>query len=146
LPNFPTWLWVVAAALVRADGKLLLHRRPREKRHGGLWEFPGGKVEAGETPALALARELAEELGLELDTATLEPVAFAESPAEPGFPAIVILLYKVGRWRGEPHSHEGGEWGWFSPAEANALPKPPLDVLLFDSFLGRSWGIAKPEA
>lgn len=124
---------MVAAALTRADGRLLLHRRPPDKRHGGLWEFPGGKVEAGEIPAVALIRELAEELAITLDPGALQPQAFAESPAESGFSAIVILLYRVTDWRGEPRALEGGEVGWFTPAEARALAKPPLDVMLFDS-------------
>jgi 8-oxo-dGTP diphosphatase len=135
LPNNPTWLPVVAAALTDADGRLLMHRRPPGKRHAGLWEFPGGKVESGEIPALALVREIDEELGIELDPSALEPVAFAESRAETGFPAIVILLYRAGRWRGEPRALEGGELGWFDRGQAWALPKPPLDVMLLDSFL-----------
>jgi 8-oxo-dGTP diphosphatase len=142
LPNIPTWLPVVAAAIIGADGRLLLHRRPAGKRHGGLWEFPGGKVESNEIPALALIRELSEELAIELDPAALEPLAFAESPAEPGIPAIVILLYKVERWRGSPRALEGGEWGWFSLEEARELAKPPLDIMLCD----RLEGIAKPGA
>ena len=132
--------------MVHTDGRLLLHRRPAGKRHGGLWEFPGGKVEAGENPALALVRELAEELALELDSAALEPLAFAESLPEPGFPAIVILLYKITRWQGEPRALEGGEWGWFSWEEARDLDKPPLDVVLFERLAGQGLGIAKQGA
>ena len=138
LKNNPTWLHVVAAAITRTDGHLLLQQRPAGKHHAGLWEFPGGKVETGETPAVALIREIAEELGVELELATLEPLAFAESPAEGDSPAIVILLYKAGHWQGEPRALEGGELGWFSAEEAQALAKPPLDVMLFDSFLRRS--------
>jgi 8-oxo-dGTP diphosphatase len=135
MKNNPTWMQVVAAAIQRADGRLLLHRRPAGKRHAGLWEFPGGKVEPGEIPAFALIREIEEELGIQLDLELLEPLVFAESRAEADFPAIVILLYRAGGWRGEPQALEGGEVGWFDVGEARKLAKPPLDVALFDSFL-----------
>jgi len=129
------WLPVVAVALRRPDGRLLMQRRPLGKHHGGLWEFPGGKVEPGETPAIALAREIEEELGLILDPAALVPAGFAQSEGahekgEGGHPPIVILLYAAQSWQGEPEAREGGEWGWFSPEEAARLPKPPLDVAL----------------
>ena len=135
MKNNPTWLPVVAAAISRADGRFLLQRRPAGKQHAGLWEFPGGKVETGETPAIALVREIAEELDIVLEPGSLEPLTFAESRAADGSPAIVILLYKAGRWHGEPRPLEGGELGWFSPAEARALAKPPLDVTLLDQFV-----------
>jgi 8-oxo-dGTP diphosphatase len=140
LKNNPTALLVVAGALSGADGRLLLHRRPAGKRHAGLWEFPGGKVEAGEIPRVALIRELAEELGVALDPDSIEPLAFADSPAEKDFPAIVIVLYKAGRWTGEPAALEGGEVGWFTAGEARALAKPPLDVVLLERFLRLSRG------
>ena len=133
LKNNPTALLVVAAALARPDGRLLLQRRPPGKRHGGLWEFPGGKVEPGEIPARALVREIAEELAIELDPGSLAPLAFADSPPEGDFPPIVILLYTATRWRGEPQALEGGELAWFDAAEARQLPMPPLDVILLDS-------------
>jgi 8-oxo-dGTP diphosphatase len=135
LNNNPTCQQVVAAAIRRPDGRFLLQRRPAGKRHAGLWEFPGGKVERGETPALALIREVSEELGIELAHASLEPVTFAESQAESDSPAIVILLYKAGRWQGEPRALAGGEFGWFDAEEARTLAKPPLDVILLDGFL-----------
>jgi len=131
--NNPTWLPVVAAAIFNEDGHFLMYRRPEGKHHGGLWEFPGGKVEADETPAFALVREIREELGLALKVEALEPVAFADGTGEGGHPPIVILLYKAMGWSGEPFAHEGGAWGWFTPEEAGRLPKPPLDVLLLAS-------------
>jgi 8-oxo-dGTP diphosphatase len=120
----------VAGALHRADGRWLMHRRPAGKHHAGLWEFPGGKVEADEMPVDSLRRELAEELGIECLAGAVAPIAFAESAALEGQPALVILLYTVAAWEGEPRALEGGAVGWFTPAEALALAKPPLDIRL----------------
>ncbi|WP_319018204.1 (deoxy)nucleoside triphosphate pyrophosphohydrolase [Altererythrobacter sp. CC-YST694] len=133
LENIPTWMPVVAAAIMHGDGRVLMHRRPFGKHHGGLWEFPGGKVELGETPVMALIREINEELGIILDPAGMAPAAFAESHPDGANPAIVILLYTVTLWKGEPHAYEGGGWGWFTFQEAKALEKPPLDIILLDS-------------
>jgi 8-oxo-dGTP diphosphatase len=137
LPRIPTWIPVVAVALGRADGRWLMHRRPPEKHHGGLWEFPGGKVEPDEVPDFALEREIREELGIALDRASLAPASFARSHHEDGATPIVILLYKSSVWKGEPQALEGGEVGWFLPAEIFALPMPPLDVELARDFFGR---------
>lgn len=126
----PTFLLVVAAAIRDSRGKILMHRRPPGKAHAGLWEFPGGKVEANEIPAEALVREVEEELGLHLGRAGLSPAAFAETPVNGDGRPIVILLYTATEWRGEPAAREGNEWGWFTHAEAHALAKPPLDVEL----------------
>ena len=138
LKKIPTWLPVVAAAITREDGCLLMRQRPAGKHHGGLWEFPGGKVEAHETPAFALVREVEEELGLLLDPAALSPAAFAESTAGDAAAPIVILLYRAAGWRGEPVAREGGDWGWFSTREVARLAKPPLDVDLFGQLVARS--------
>jgi 8-oxo-dGTP diphosphatase len=121
---------VVAAALERADGRILMQRRPPGKAHGGLWEFPGGKVEPGETPRAALVREASEELAITLDPAALAPACFADSAANEGHPAIVILLYTARAWIGEPRAMEGGACGWFTRAEIAALAMPPLDYAL----------------
>src|SRR5687768_11985595 len=80
----PTFVVVVAAAIRDRAGRLLLQQGLPHKRHAGLWEFPGGKVETGETPRFALCREVAEELGIELEPNSLQPAGFAEEPAEPG--------------------------------------------------------------
>lgn len=127
LKNNPTWMLVVAAALVAADGRVLMHRRPLGKQHGGLWEFPGGKVEEGEFPPFALAREIEEEVGVGLEPSLLVPAGFAQGSSEDGRNRIVILLYTTSAWKGEPVALEGGECAWFSLEEALALPKPPLD-------------------
>lgn len=124
------WMLVVAGALQRADGRWLMHRRPPGKHHAGLWEFPGGKVEAYEIPAQALVRELGEELGITCDPAQLVPAGFAENRFGQGKRGIVILLYIVGTWDGEPAALEGGVVNWLTPQELLALDKPPLDAVL----------------
>ena len=121
---------VVAAAIRDGAGRLLLQQCPPHKRHAGLWEFPGGKVESGESPRFALCREVAEELALELAEAALEPAGFAEEPADDGRPALVLSLYTCPVWRGRPDGREGQRWGWFTPAEAFALPMPAMDRAL----------------
>ena len=124
------WIAVVAGALGRVDGRWLMHQRPPGKHHAGLWEFPGGKVEPDEIPSQSLIRELHEELGIRCDPATLAPAGFAETRVPEAGRQIVILLYTVSGWRGEPQALEGGAVGWFTPAEALALPMPPLDIQL----------------
>lgn len=126
----PKWIPVVAGALQREDGRWLMHRRPAGKHHGGLWEFPGGKVEPDEIPLRSLVRELSEELGIRCHDALCIPAGFAESADATGQPGLVILLYTVGGWDGDPQALEGGEVGWFTPAEVRRLDKPPLDVEL----------------
>jgi 8-oxo-dGTP diphosphatase len=121
---------VVAAAIADGAGKWLMQRRPPHKHHGGLWEFPGGKVERGEFPREALVRELSEELGVTLDPRSFAPVAFADGEDSPGGAAIVILLYRTLFSGGSVAALEGGEVGWFAPDAIAALPTPPLDRLL----------------
>ena len=130
LKNIPTRLLVVAAALWRVDGRWLMHRRSLARQHGGLWEFPGGKVEEGESPKGALVRELAEELGITVDPAMLQAATFATTAGENAAPDIVILLYSCGQWAGDPQCLEGEEIGWFTPDEIAGLAMPPLDVAL----------------
>lgn len=118
---------VVAAALRDSEGRFLLQKRPAGKRHAGLWEFPGGKVEAGETPRQALVRELNEELTIRGAVSDATLVAEAQAEAGEGEPAIVITLYTIADWEGHPHPEPGAELGWFTPDEAAELPLPPLD-------------------
>ncbi len=124
---------MVAAAIEGEDGRLLLQQRPPGKRHAGLWEFPGGKVDPGETPEAALVREIEEELGLGLDLGALRPLTFASEPGEQdGRAPIVLLLFGCSRWQGTAEGREGQSFGWFTPAEASALPMPPLDCALLN--------------
>lgn len=126
----PTFLTVVAAAIRDGRDRLLLQKAAPHKRHGGLWEFPGGKVESDEIPRLALVREIAEELNLTLDETAMVPAGFAEEPAASGFPGIVLLLYICPIWSGEPIALEQQEWGWFTLAEAAQLELPRMDRML----------------
>ncbi len=130
------WIAVVAAALHRPDGRWLMHRRPEGKHHAGLWEFPGGKVEPAETPSAALVRELAEELGIGCAPEHCVPAGFAESCGASEAAGLVILLYTVPVWQGEPRALEGGAVDWFTPEEVLALPKPPLDIALAAQLFG----------
>lgn len=123
-----TLLVVVAAALEDDAGRVLMQQRPVEKQHGGLWEFPGGKVEAGEAPAAALARELAEELGIAIDMAATTPVAFAEDPEGPR--PMILLLYRCTRWQGTVRAIEAGAIRWDVPDALADMPMPPLDIPL----------------
>ena len=137
MEKIPTWTAVVAGALHDESGRWLMHQRPAHKQHGGLWEFPGGKVEVAEKPAEALVRELAEELGIQVGLADCQPAAFAEERAESGRKPIVILLYKIERWSGEPAALEGGEVGWFDEEGLSRLDKPPLDIELTERLFGK---------
>jgi len=136
MENMPTFVSVVAAAIGDGQGRLLLQQALPHKRHAGQWEFPGGKVEIGEIPTVALCREVAEELGLELAMGSLTPAGFAEDPASGDRPALVLLLYTCRDWTGEPEGREGQEWGWFTPAEAARLDMPPMDRALLAGLSG----------
>ena len=136
---------VAAAALRDRQGLWLMHRRALHRHHGGLWEFPGGKVEPGETPAQTLVREIAEELGVALDPGRLRPAGFADGALLPVPEHAVILLYTCDRWRGEPQALEGEELGWFTPAEMAGLAMPPLDRVLLEQ-LAKSLPIGDCQA
>lgn len=118
-------LLVAAAALVDGDGRILVQQRPAEKQHGGLWEFPGGKVEAGETPEGALVRELDEELGIGIDPRDAVPAGFASH--QDGERHLVLLLYRLGRWRGEPCAREAAALAWHPASALATLAMPPAD-------------------
>ncbi|HSQ95107.1 MAG TPA: (deoxy)nucleoside triphosphate pyrophosphohydrolase [Croceibacterium sp.] len=128
----PTSLLVVAAVIRNGDGRLLLQQAQLGKPHAGQWEFPGGKVETGENPRFALLREIGEELGLMLDPSAMAPAGFADDPGQGDQSAIVLILYDCPTWDGEPQSREGQEWGWFTPAEASALPMAAIDRALLN--------------
>ncbi|PZO91441.1 MAG: 8-oxo-dGTP diphosphatase MutT [Sphingomonas sanxanigenens] len=129
-------LLVVAAALIDRDGRVLVQQRPEGKALAGLWEFPGGKVESGETPEAALVRELAEELGIETESACLAPAAFASEPLSGRH--MILLLYVCRKWRGAPEAREAAGLRWVRPVELHALPMPPADkplIGLLDALL-----------
>lgn len=132
----PTILTVVAGLLGDDEGRVLLQKRPPGKEHGGLWEFPGGKVEAHEAPRPALVRELNEELGITVETSAVEPLGFAESTASAPARPVVILLYTIRSWRGAPTACDGAEIAWIPLSEAHRLPMPPLDIELLERLGG----------
>ena len=128
-------LTVVAVALIGADGRVLMQRRPEGKQHGDLWEFPGGKVEAGEAPVQAAVRELAEELGVGLVAEALHPVGFAENHAPDQPRAVVILLYACREWTGEPQCLDAQALAWETPHAVPELAMPPLDYPLAQALI-----------
>ena len=118
-------LFVTAAALVDADGRVLVQQRSADRSMAGLWEFPGGKVEAGETPEAALVRELHEELGIETQTACLAPAGFASEPL--GSKHLVLLLYICRKWKGTPAALDADGLKWVRPIQLHGLEMPPAD-------------------
>jgi 8-oxo-dGTP diphosphatase len=119
---------VAAVALVDADGRVLVAQRPPGKSMAGLWEFPGGKVNAGETPEAALIRELAEELGIDVAASCLAPLTFA-SHSYPEF-HLLMPLYVCRKWSGIPVAREGQLLAWVRPARLGDYPMPPADAPL----------------
>ncbi|MDG5497159.1 NUDIX domain-containing protein [Niveispirillum sp. SYP-B3756] len=119
---------VAAVALVDVDGRVLLAQRPPGKSMAGLWEFPGGKVDAGETPEAALVRELREELGIETAESCLSPIAFA-SHSYPDF-HLLMPVFAARVWKGTPTPLEGQQLAWVKPARMGDYPMPPADIPL----------------
>jgi 8-oxo-dGTP diphosphatase len=118
-------LWVVAAALFDDDGRVLVQQRPFGKSLAGLWEFPGGKMEPGETPENSLVRELREELGIKVDPRDLSAGTFASEVL--GDRHLVMLVFLCRRWEGTPTAHHATAIAWHRPPELHALPMPPAD-------------------
>jgi 8-oxo-dGTP diphosphatase len=116
---------VVAAAMVDGDGRVLVQQRPPGKAMAGLWEFPGGKVDAGETPEAALIRELAEELGVDVEAGCLAPATFASEML--GDRHMILLLYSLRKWRGIPRALHASALRWVRPIERHGLEMPPAD-------------------
>jgi 8-oxo-dGTP diphosphatase len=116
---------VAACALVDVDGRVLIARRPEGKTMAGLWEFPGGKVEAGELPEQTLIRELMEELGIDVTQACLAPLTFA-SHSYPDF-HLLMPLWICRRWEGIVTAREGQELAWVRPQRLKDYAMPPAD-------------------
>ena len=119
---------VSAVALIDGDGRVLVQQRPPGKALAGLWEFPGGKVEPGERPEEALARELEEELGISTDEACRAPAAFASHSL--GDEHLLLLLFACRKWRGVPRPLAASALRWARVVELHALEMPPADLPL----------------
>lgn len=124
---------VVAAALLDADGRVLIARRPEGKQLAGLWEFPGGKVEAGERPEETLIRELNEELGITVKEACLAPLTFASHRYNDFH--LLMPLYVCRRWEDTPRALEHTELKWVQPARLRDYPMPPADEPLIPALI-----------
>lgn len=124
---------VAAVALIDKDGRVLLSKRPLDKQLGGLWEFPGGKVEQGERPETALIRELKEELGIDVAQSCLAPLTFASHAYEEFH--LLMPLYVCRRWQGMVTGAEGQELAWVRPLKLRDYPMPPADVPLIPHLL-----------
>jgi 8-oxo-dGTP diphosphatase len=118
-------LTVVAVALVDADGRVLLAQRPEGKAMAGLWEFPGGKIHAGESPEAALIRELKEEIDIDVTEACLAPFTFASHRYETFH--LLMPLYVCRRWKGVMRPREGQALAWVRPEKLGDYPMPPAD-------------------
>ena len=116
---------VVVCALVDSDGRVLVAERPAGKNMAGLWEFPGGKVEADETPEAALTRELKEELSIDVTAACLAPLSFASHPYDDFH--LLMPLYLCRKWDGQIVPREGQNTKWLRPRDLFDLPMPPAD-------------------
>jgi len=126
-------LIVAACALIDADGRVLIAQRPEGRSMAGLWEFPGGKVEAGERPEETLIRELKEELGILVKDACLAPLTFA-SHSYPDF-HLLMPLYVCRRWEGIPTAQEGQNLKWVRPNRLKDYPMPPADLPLISHLM-----------
>lgn len=116
---------VSAVALIDLDGRVLLGQRPEGKSMAGLWEFPGGKVEPGETPEVALTRELQEELGIDTWASCLAPLTFASHSYDDFH--LLMPLFACRKWKGTPQSREGQALQWVRPIQLHDYPMPAAD-------------------
>ena len=116
---------ISAVALIDIDGRVLLAERPEGKIFAGYWEFPGGKIETGETPEAALVRELDEELGVDTKDSCLAPLGFVSHPYDTHH--MVLLLYVCRKWSGRPQPKEGGQLKWVAPARLRDFEMPPAN-------------------
>jgi 8-oxo-dGTP diphosphatase len=144
-------LFVVSAVLYNGAGNVLVQERPKGKPMAGLWEFPGGKVDAGETPEQALVRELREEVGIAVSLSDLTPLSFVTQPLDDthvsGQPWILLLLYACFKWQGAITPQEGQKCEWVDEARLRTLPMPPADTPFLDViFRGNDYKITSPPS
>ena len=123
---------MAALALVREDGRVLMQRRPEKAMHGGLWEFPGGKIESGETAQVAVLREISEELGIAIAPGDLQPVGEATAAMPEGlrWSHVRMQLFMARQWTGTATPLEGARLRWVRPEALHSLPMPPVDLPL----------------
>lgn len=121
-------LLVAAAVLLDGEGRVLLAQRPEGKNLAGLWEFPGGKIEAGERPEAALVRELREELTIEVDAADLKAIGFASHAYDDMH--LLMPVWATKKWQGIPQSNEGQSLAWSAIDQLSSYPMPPADIPL----------------
>lgn len=126
---------VSAVALIDVDGRVLLTQRPQGKPMAGLWEFPGGKIEDGETPEAALIRELEEELGIGTWASCLAPLTFASHSYDDFH--LMMPLFVCRKWEGTPQAREGQVLRWIRPAQMRDYPMPAADIPLISIL--RDW-------
>ena len=126
---------VSAVALIDIDGRVLLAQRPPGKSMAGLWEFPGGKVEVGETPEAALIRELQEELGIDTWASCLAPLTFASHSYDDFH--LMMPLFACRKWEGTPQAREGQTLKWVKPEDMRDYPMPAADIPLISVL--RDW-------
>lgn len=139
-------LLVVAAALIDESNEILLAQRPEGKSMAGLWEFPGGKVDSGETPEAALVRELREELNIEVDASDLRPLTFASHTYNDFH--LLMPLYECRVWRGKPRGAEGQALTWVAPEQLHMFHMPAADLPLVECICrtargGQGWASAR---
>ena len=133
----PKMLLVSAVALIDIDGRVLLAQRPADKSMAGLWEFPGGKIKAGETPETALIRELREELNIDTSLSCLAPLSFAshnyDAYDDQDAFHLLMLMFVCRRWQGRPQPMEGGILKWVRPQNLRDYPMPTADIPLISA-------------
>jgi 8-oxo-dGTP diphosphatase len=121
-------VYVVAVALVDRDGRVLLAQRPPGKKMAGLWEFPGGKIEPGETPEAALVREIKEEMDIDTQESCLAPLTFVSHGYDDFHLFMPVFVCRV--WKGAPVAREGQSFAWVYPKDFDKYPMPPADIPL----------------
>lgn len=132
-------IWVVAAALINPDGKVLVQKRAADRSMAGMWEFPGGKIEPNERPENALVRELYEELGVSSRPEDLTPLSFASAPL--GEKHLLLLLYVCRKWQGIPAALDAAAIQWTSINALQDLEMPPADVPLIKALLAHTLAV-----